>query len=216
MVIKVRKILAIFICTFLGCSTSTHTFDSQTITSEFIVREVLLIDGNMIEHVSLSEQCQDAIRKSGSYFPRPKECARYGWEKEPDTTKLTMDNVDGNSILKDTNNVLYVNPRILLSENDEMYITFCNEKFHTYLKFDSNSVASQFDSLEVVWGVPYQLSLSDSLITLKGLRNNVSYVFRGKIRPHQKSEVGRDVSRYLRKPFADIRDTVCESKFIVF
>lgn len=86
------------------------------------------------------------------------------------------------------------------------------------MSYDSMNVIRDFVNGDFEWGGKYQFVKSDSLLILQGLSNKVKMFFfldDKRVSKKKNSVVGKDVSRYMRKPYGIVRDSVCFMKGLV-
>lgn len=206
-----KKIIFFISLCLHGCA-----FWGDNVNGEkYKVNKLILIDGNYFEYVSLPEKCQNKLEQNGWNLSK-------NYEECPHFVKGRIDTLIYSfnakySSLCDERKRCVAKPDIFMSEDNKIYISFCS-KFYTQMSYDSMNVIRDFVNGDFEWGGKYQFVKSDSLLILQGLSNKVKMFFfldDKRVSKKKNSVVGKDVSRYMRKPYGIVRDSVCFMKGLV-
>lgn len=201
-------LLILFLVLLLGCTTSNDHISG----ARYSVRKAIYINESYFENISYPEKCQKKLIESGwNYSQKYKECPHLLYDQK-DTSEFRLD-TKGLSLCNKMEKCL-ARPDIFVSEEKDVYFSFCQNKFYTKMAMDSLCEIHDFDDFGLEWRGPYVYSKNDSTIVFKG-KNGMTMIFfvdENKLNSIEFNNHSRDVTRYLQKPYGIVLDTICTTK----
>ena len=229
--------IAIFLLLILvGCSNREKGSPVPNYGYRYFANKVVYIDGSTADVISLPDACSDLFSKMGWFASQnipESEWHRYAktdkWcisllTGRPDTTIYSLRN-PSDTELCDSDGKCIVKPDIYLKENNVFQVSFCDSKYFTQMRYDSLNVLRDFAGENAAWKVyspfPYNIMVSDTLIVLRNGRKNenirenedIILFYVEKKEWCKDCPPGKDVSMKLRRPFWDVKKSVCDISF---
>ena len=223
--IMLKKIFVICVFLFWGCS-GQEKKHSDIRGVRYAINKIIFIDGSIGEgYIGLPESCLQRLHWEFEKSLFDKDTTEHNSVKNvPGCPRLVKEQVDtviysspkvsSQTICNSSVGECMRKPTIYLTDRQELLISFCKSKYHVKMSFDSLNISRDFDREGSAWDVPYEIIVSDTLVSLNGLRNDVKILFYIEKKDMcNDCSPGLDVSKKINHLSVIFSNASCEGSF---